>query len=348
VNQSEREAVLGLPDLERAKKFKELMLRHSWNQTELASNLKVTIHAVTPIMQLLKLCDAAQKLMDPSLPHGKRLSLVGALFLVTHTEERQLFMLEGIEDVEDRAFQRTHFKSRLAEFQRQTRERLGILTSHPDVIPSEHTRRLGFAGLGPRKRVQQKPIPTIRKPADPVQSHASTEVSEIARRRSEIMRSYITSHPIKTTVSAEVIGKSEPVKPAMTAPVPPKPVQSPTPSARIEPEMRAQPTPTRQAAKPARLASIREPTVERRMPGVAHFGMPPRMANAPAIPRPRREITVEYWDDRRLFRYVLEKVEMQKYIDLWQKGLLKFQREGTDKPTYYITPEEAKASLDSS
>lgn len=52
----------------------------------------------------------------------------------------------------------------------------------------------------------------------------------------------------------------------------------------------------------------------------------------------RTDFTVEYYDERS-FRFVSDSVEMWKYRQLHQKGLLKFQKEGKPRPESYPDPE---------
>ena len=69
---------------------------------------------------------------------------------------------------------------------------------------------------------------------------------------------------------------------------------------------------------------------------------------APYMQRPafKRSHTVTYmvWDER-IGRLALVSVGLAEYVRIWDRGLLKFQREKTQMPDYLPTREEASALL---
>jgi hypothetical protein len=135
------------------------------------------------------------------------------------------------------------------------------------------------------------------------------------------------------------IRKAIPVPPARVLPAPKPPVE------RVQPRAQAYKPPPSKAPTQA-LKKLPEPEKP------AHF----RRIAAPfqgsvfksSTPKPASqkgaEIDVAYFDEG-VGRLVMNRVSRRRYVELWDKGLLKFQHQKTEKPEHLPSREEVAESL---
>ncbi len=64
----------------------------------------------------------------------------------------------------------------------------------------------------------------------------------------------------------------------------------------------------------------------------------------PVLNQPHNEVVVEYYDEK-AGRLVMDKISIRRYIEFWDKGLLKFQQQKIPKPAHLPTREEALTRL---
>lgn len=376
------EARVGLTDIENAVQVARLAKMHGWEtQEEIGRKLGKNQFWVSSHLALLKLCPEAQDRMHPRIVEKDRLKMGAATFLARFDQNLQRDLITRMPDnlrtvgrqvswmreeliklgipIPTRTRRPSKLRERLGNFsevvQRNTEALLtaGGLEALFENSPPEQVevllKRLGTS-LG-RLEELVKRIQTLSKKG--VAEEIRHEPSPYPPREKE------KTSPPQTAEEKKVVGAAQPAPRSAVPSFKPTPLTSSASQRREVKTAGAQPpvkpgvVMTRQEAA-TRLASRNGSamtTAPTPPPKTAYGGgksyasgrgggIVPAQRPTAGVPG-GEEITTEYWDGR----MVLGKISLERYVQLWDRGELKFQHEKKPKPTSLPTREEALVQI---
>ena len=307
MDQSEVQAILGLPDLERAHALKRLLGKLG-RQSDVAEALGVNQGKISQYLSLLKLCDEACELMDPSLSEGERLYFGSACFLAQRDKELQRVAIKDLRKSASPKEQITQMRRKLRDHY-DARHRNNLLA---------FARAPLFGEQAPPKPVRAPKEKKVRIPKEP-------KVKKVREPKPLV---------VKVKKEPKVRVKKEPK---------PKPQSKPKPApvAKVVEPVAPRPLPprldlwrqTHAPRKPAVTKVAARPSYERAAPPQASSARLVKSDQASSFNL--SDLLIQYWDDVDYFRYTSVKYDPVRYAELWRKKLLMFQRERTPRPDKY-------------
>lgn len=344
------EGRVGLSDIENARYLGELMVDLGCEtQEELAQRIgKVQVY-VSSYLSILKLVPEGQALMDPSIDERSRLRMGTAVTLSRLSEEVQRDLVERMPKGEGVSIRRQvdWIKAEIARqdlglekrrmqpatmrrvilnfFERlesRTRELNGLEEFGRLLDNTKEEQRNDF--LGRIKDAQAELSELVEKIENCHRAHGDGVVEVDAPQQPSVVQPAQVVSALSRPVISDTKGSAEAFL-ARRAELAAKNAPKPSPTLVAKPSVRVSSNPVAQ-----------ESPASRRSTTYAESGKARPWVDPPTPPPARKggaERAFTYFDDN-LGRMVTDKVNRSKYVQLWDKGLLRFQKEGQQKPDW--------------
>ncbi len=320
-----------LSDIENAWAIADLMEEHGWKtQVETAEAIRRDQVWVSQTLSLLRCSTKVQDLMHPRLKQDDRLSKQVGVFLAKLHPEKQDELIENMpRELRTATAQMAWMQKELNEqgvaLERRERQPITMRRILMKLASSTSVRISGLLDAPEFSRL--------------FENTRDTDADDLAI---QMRNTLIQFEKLVERVEHLSLGEKK-VTVRNVASVVPKPA-TPTP-ATLAPVM--QPAPGKAVAVPVAPPARRQRTADhvRDFTPMVRRGVPEkRLPTAESVSRAavvgvsepvaRTRITVTHWHETAC-RFVMDSVDFRKFAELWDNGLLKFQKEGTPKPENY-------------
>jgi hypothetical protein len=305
----DRDALLGLPNLERAEKMSRLLERHNWEQKDLAAEMDLSIDKVSRYLMPIKLSKKTRDLIRLS-PQDRRPPLGSIELLCRLTPPLQEEFVQtlplNLSEAAQIKWLRATFASRgiiLSREKYRRKYRLGEVDQFASRLKGLSRKAKAFSdklkGMTPDGRKRALAIEEYSKRSKSVRENLRLLVQEL--------------QTLDLLLEPETpISQPEPVKQRV--------------------EVKTQLLVVRQPIAPS---VVRQPEPKRVLP---ISESPPRQSSVQKGQEKNvSDITVEYWNNNSQ-RFALDKVSLRRYVELAQKGELKYQQLKCTRPEHLPDP----------
>ena len=324
---------IGLSDIEKAVFIDALARESGWRtHTDISRHTGEHQSRISELMALLKLSLAVQRWMMPDVPEENRLKMQTAVFLARNVENHEMQ-----EDLVTRMPKGRTNSNQQRLWLREEFKKAGIQVEFRKHKPSDLRQLVHFFADQVSNRIAvlegSNDLGTLF--ANATQKQTEQLVREVTGTLSKLQQ-FLRKVQELSNEHLLQIAEDERTRATKKAPAPEPPRQPDPPS---PPPMPKAPPPER---KPAR--SPKKVTRQPSFIPTRHDPDPKDNSQkaSPAAREPKhKDITVSFFDER-IGRTVMDKISPAKYVQLWDMGQLKFQKEGAEKPDYLPTRDEAE------